>query len=62
MMRLFKSKWFAEFARIDESDEQDFKTLAKILLTASDTELDNLVRHGKYLEITCDDRTQDIQK
>lgn len=36
---------------IDESDERDFKELAKIMLAASDKELDNLVSCGKYIEV-----------
>jgi len=41
---------------IDESDERDFKKLAKILLAASDAELVNLVSDGLYMEIKCDDQ------
>jgi hypothetical protein len=40
---------------IDESDERDFKELAKVLLAASDTELKNLVDNGKYVEVGCND-------
>ena len=40
---------------IDESDEKNFKELAKILLGASDTELKKLVKAGKYVEVKCDD-------
>ncbi len=36
---------------MDESDEQDFKKLAKALLSASDMELDNLINVGKYEEV-----------
>jgi hypothetical protein len=40
---------------IDESDERDFKLLAKVLLAASDVELKNLIDNGKYMEIRCND-------
>jgi hypothetical protein len=39
---------------IGEGDERDFKELAEMLLTVSDTELNNLVCNGKYMEVACD--------
>lgn len=42
---------------IDESDESDFKKLAKVLLAASDKELDKLVNDGLYQEVTCDEQS-----
>lgn len=36
---------------IDESDERDFKELAKVLLDASDEDLEILLSDGKYIEI-----------
>jgi hypothetical protein len=47
----------SEQDNIDESDERDFKELAKILLAASDTELKNLVKNGKYVEVKSDDQS-----
>ncbi len=40
---------------IDESDEHDFKELAKIILAVSDAELKALVDSGEYMEVMCDD-------
>ena len=42
---------------IDKSDEQDFKKLAKILLAASDRELENLISCGKYIEVEYDQQS-----
>jgi hypothetical protein len=42
---------------IDESDERDFKKLAKILLSASDKELENLISCGKYVEVKYDQKS-----
>lgn len=44
---------FAKHAQdnIDESDEQDFKNLAKIVLALSEAELRTLVDHGQYVEV-----------
>ena len=40
---------------ITKGDEQDFKELAKSLLSASDAELKNLVEQNKFLDIwICD--------
>jgi hypothetical protein len=36
---------------IDESDERDFKELAKVLLPLSETELKKLTDSGKYTEV-----------
>lgn len=36
---------------IDESDERDFKELAKVLLEASGEDLEILLSDGKYIEI-----------
>jgi len=36
---------------LDESDEKNFKELAKILLNATDVELKKLVKAGKYVEV-----------
>lgn len=40
-----------EMDNIDESDERDFKELAKVLLEASDEDLETLLSDGKYIEI-----------
>ncbi|CDH44522.1 type II toxin-antitoxin system RelE/ParE family toxin [Candidatus Contendibacter odensensis] len=45
----------SEQHNIDESDERDFKDLAKIVLMLSDGELRNLVDSGQYTEVKCDD-------
>lgn len=45
-----------ELANIDKSDERDFKLLAKVLLTASDKEIKNLIKDGKYMEIENDEK------
>lgn len=42
---------------IDASDERDFKRLAKVLLTVSDSELEVLVDEGKYVEVKCDGKS-----
>ena len=47
---------------IDESNEQDFKELAKIVLAVSDTELQTLVDSGKYMEVKCDDPRKELQE
>jgi hypothetical protein len=39
---------------IDESEERDFKKLAKILLAASDRELEDLLSCGKFIEVRYD--------
>lgn len=46
----------SERENIDESDERDFKELAKILLFASDEELAGLVSDGKYVEVSYDEQ------
>jgi hypothetical protein len=40
---------------IDESDERDFKELAKTLLTISDMELEKLANYGLYMEVKFDE-------
>jgi hypothetical protein len=40
---------------IDEAEERDFKDLAKMLFSLSDSELANLVNTGIYEEIKCND-------
>ena len=40
---------------IDESDERDFKELAKTLLTISDMELEKLASNGLYMEVKFDE-------
>lgn len=45
---------------IDESDERDFKELANILLSATDTALDRLVEDGHYVEIPYDEQSEDV--
>jgi hypothetical protein len=40
-----------EMDNIDESDERDFKELAKILLEASNEDLETLLNDEKYIEI-----------
>ena len=49
---------FAKSARenIDESDERDFKELAKVLLSASDEALARLVGKGKFVEVSNDEQ------
>jgi hypothetical protein len=47
---------------IDESDERDFKELAKIVLALSDAELKTLVDSGKYVEVTSDDPSEELQE
>lgn len=47
---------------IDASDERDFKELAKVLLSASDQELDTLVDEGKYFEVIYDEEEKKLQK
>jgi hypothetical protein len=39
---------------IDKGDERDFKTLASVLLNASDEQLADLVESGKYQEVQHD--------
>jgi len=38
-------------ANVGKSEEEDFKELAKILLTASDKSLDDLKKSGKFSEV-----------
>ncbi len=45
---------------IDESDERDFKELAKIVLALSDAELKTLVDSGKYTEVKCDEQSEEL--
>lgn len=45
---------------IDESDERDFKELAKVLLDSSDEDLENLVIDGKYIEVESDEQSKDV--
>lgn len=52
----------SEQDNIDESDERDFKELAKFLLAVSDAELKTLVDSDKYIEVTCDDPREDLQE
>lgn len=40
-------------ANIDASDERDFKELARILLEASDEDLQKLIRRNEFSEVTC---------
>jgi hypothetical protein len=47
---------------IDESDERDFKELAKTVLAVSDAEIENLIKGGKYTEVTDDDKNKELQK
>jgi hypothetical protein len=46
----------SEQDNIDESDEQDFKELANVVLSVSDEELRMLLNSGKYSEVKCDDQ------
>lgn len=46
----------SEQDNIDESDERDFKELAKALLAATDLDLEKLVAGGKFVEVKCDDQ------
>lgn len=47
---------FAKSAQdnIDQSDERDFKDLAKVLLNLTDEQVVDLVESGKYEEVQCD--------
>ena len=45
----------SEQDNIDQSDERDFKELAKTLLAISDAELKTLIDSGNYTEVKCDD-------
>ena len=47
---------------IDESDERDFKELAKIVLALSEAELKTLVDRSQYVEVTGDDPRKELQK
>ena len=47
---------------IDESDERDFKELAKIVLALSDAELKTLVDSGKYVEVDGNDPSEELQE
>lgn len=52
---------------IDESDEKDFKELAKVPLYASDAQLKGLLDDGKFIEVDRDDQSehkqdQDVQE
>jgi hypothetical protein len=47
---------------IDESDERDFKYLAKTVLAVSDAEIEDLIKGGKYTEVTDDDKNKELQK
>jgi hypothetical protein len=40
---------------IDESDERDFKDLAKVFLSLSETELKKLIDSGKWTEVKYDE-------
>jgi len=55
--RVFFVYGFAKNAQdnIDESDEPDFKALAKTLLGISDMELEKLVSNGLYEEVKFDE-------
>ena len=55
--RAFFIYGFAKNAQdnIDESDERDFKELAKTLLACSDVELEKLVSNGLYEEVIFDE-------
>jgi hypothetical protein len=50
----------SEQANIDQSDERDFKELAKTLLAASDDDLKRLIDRGEFLEVKCDEQDQKI--
>ena len=43
-----------ERENIDDTDERDFKALAKALFGTSDVRLAGLVENGNYLEVKCD--------
>lgn len=47
----------SEQDNIDESDERDFKELAKVLLDISNEELESLVSDGKYIEVKIDEQS-----
>ena len=47
-------------SNISDSDAQDFKELAKLLLFATDQELDSLVTSGKFRELEFDGTSEDI--
>jgi hypothetical protein len=42
-----------EQANIDESDERDFKELARKLLAASEEDLKKLLERGEFVEVQC---------
>lgn len=48
-----------ELDNIDESDERDFKELAKILLAASTEQLELLLAEGKYIEVKSNEQNQE---
>ena len=60
--RVFFVYGFAKNAldNIDESDERDFKELAKSTLDISDMELDKLVSNGLYEEVKFDEENQNL--
>ena len=41
---------------LDESDERGFRELAKVLLSASDEALADLVSKGKFVEVSGDEQ------
>jgi hypothetical protein len=42
-----------ERANIDQGEERDFKSLARILLAASDQDLAKLIERGEFSEVMC---------
>jgi hypothetical protein len=49
-----------ELDNIDESDERDFKELAKVLLEVADEDLESLVSDGKYIEVKNNEQSQEL--
>jgi hypothetical protein len=49
-----------EQANIDESDERDFKELARMLLSASEADLRKLTGRGEFMEVKCDEQDEEI--
>jgi hypothetical protein len=49
-------------SNITNSDKDDFKELARVLLAASDSNLVDLVERNEFLEVTYHEEDQDIQE
>jgi hypothetical protein len=49
-----------EQANIDESDERDFKELARTLLGAVEIDLKKLIERGEFVEVNCDEQDEEL--